>query len=84
MGRDWKQDVRESVYQVLCDQLFIPPENMNDDLDLEQELQNGPGDRTLMLAALERRFHIKLYELECPDSGITTVGALIDYIHERF
>jgi hypothetical protein len=84
MGRDWKQDVRESVYQVLCDQLYIQPENMNDDLDFEKELLNGPGDRTLMFAALQRRFHIKLDELECADPGSMMVGALIDYIHERF
>jgi acyl carrier protein len=84
MGRDWKQDVRESVYQILCDQLYILPENMNDDLDFEKELLNGPGDRVLMFAALQKRFHIKLDELEYlyPDS--MTVGALIDYIHARF
>jgi hypothetical protein len=84
MGRDWKQDVRESVYQVLCDQLYILPENMNDDLDFEKELLNGPGNRDLMFAALQKRFWIKLDELEYLHPDSMTVGALIDYIHSRF
>ena len=84
MGRDWKQDVRESVYQILCDQLYILPENMNDDLDFEKELLNGPGNRDLMFDALQKRFWIKLDELEYLHQDSMTVGALIDYIHARF
>lgn len=49
MPKNWKPDVRESVYQVLRDQLYIQPEDMNDDLNFEEALQNGPGDRDLML-----------------------------------
>lgn len=84
--KGWKPDVRASAYQVLCDQLYIELENMNDDVDLEKALENGPGDRELVLAALQRRFHVDLHEIEASMTGseITTVGHLIDDIHERF
>lgn len=85
MPKDWKPDVRASAYQTLCDQMSLDPEIMNDELDFEKELVNGAGNRMQVFEALCSRFDVDHNELEySPDLRITTVGQLVDYIHERF